>query len=618
MKLPLIDVVTVNFNGKKHLKPLFKSLSNLNYPKERMHIIMVDNGSTDGSVEYVKKSYSNVKIVRNDLNNFCKANNIAIKQSKAEFVALVNNDTVVDKNWLIELVKVAQLDNRIGVVTSKILFLDGRLQGAGHVALPNFYWADRGFREKDKGQYDEVEELSSVSHCSVLYRRKCLNDDGLLDEDFEMYMEDMDMSIRMRSKEWKMFYAPKSVVYHKVHGTATEAEVCYFCERNRLLLIAKHYPDRLATELYGKGYFTTLNSKKDVASMLSSVFIKLLKSHNNNVVLSLTTELFTELDKILNLEKDDLLKQLEMLRDSISEKERLISEKDGFIQARSGELPTLKQELDRILSILAERDRTLGKNHADIDNLNKMISDKNNEISSLRDELSGSQANFSETIAEKERILSEKVREIEGLYKKEELYNGLEKQIIQKAELLRSKDMEILSLRKEIDRIYSSETYKMVRPLWKILSLLKKIKSLFSYIKCIVFSKKGKGLCFSYFSSLSKEAKCRDVNKYNIKVTNDTDKEQQVKVRIKTTKDDVIYAYVSKKLDINPRTSLEVMLDCDWDMSAFWHINGSLSQSDEFWKKDLKEPGFYSLNAELFDKNGVKIDRLGIFQRLEI
>ena len=99
MKFPSVSVIVVNFNGKKYLKDCFKSLFNLSYPKEKLEVIMVDNGSEDGSIEYVKRYCPKVKILKNDINNYCRANNLGIKKSKGAYVALINMDTKVTKDW---------------------------------------------------------------------------------------------------------------------------------------------------------------------------------------------------------------------------------------------------------------------------------------------------------------------------------------------------------------------------------------------------------------------------------------------------------------------------------------------------------------------------------------
>lgn len=119
----LVSIITVNYNGKIFLPSYFSALDNLDYPKNKLEVIFVDNASIDGSVSYVKENFPWVKIIQNNKNlGFAEGNNVAIRQAKGQFIALLNNDTVVDKNWLLELVKVAQSDAGIGATTSKMLF----------------------------------------------------------------------------------------------------------------------------------------------------------------------------------------------------------------------------------------------------------------------------------------------------------------------------------------------------------------------------------------------------------------------------------------------------------------------------------------------------------------
>lgn len=122
-KFPFISIITVNYNGKKFLSNYFSALNNINYPKDKYEVIMVDNASSDGSIEYLKENFSWVKVIENSENlGFAGGNNIAMRQAKGDYIVLLNNDTKVDNNWLLELVKVAQMDERIGICGSKILF----------------------------------------------------------------------------------------------------------------------------------------------------------------------------------------------------------------------------------------------------------------------------------------------------------------------------------------------------------------------------------------------------------------------------------------------------------------------------------------------------------------
>src|SRR3990167_1351375 len=134
---PDVSVIVVNNNGKKYLEKCFSSLRQIDYKKEKLQVIMVDNCSTDDSDSYVKKRFPFVKVLHNDINNYAKANNIGIKFSESKFVALLNNDTYVDKNWLEELLNVMKKEDHIGCAGSKVLFPDGRIQSAGHYEFPN-------------------------------------------------------------------------------------------------------------------------------------------------------------------------------------------------------------------------------------------------------------------------------------------------------------------------------------------------------------------------------------------------------------------------------------------------------------------------------------------------
>ncbi|MFH1338282.1 MAG: glycosyltransferase, partial [Candidatus Omnitrophota bacterium] len=147
---PKVSIITVNFNGKKYLKKLLNSIFKLNYPRNKLEVIFVDNASTDNSIKFVKKSYPKVKVVKNDVNNYCKGVNLGIEASKAKYVALINNDVRLDKNWLIELIKAIIKDKSIAAVGSKILTMSGRIQNVAHYELPNFYWGERGAGQKNK------------------------------------------------------------------------------------------------------------------------------------------------------------------------------------------------------------------------------------------------------------------------------------------------------------------------------------------------------------------------------------------------------------------------------------------------------------------------------------
>ena len=383
----LVSVITVNYNGKRHLKHCFDSLYSLNYPKSKIEIIMVDNGSIDSSIDFVEENYPKIRIICNDENNYCRANNLGIKGAKGDYIALINNDTRVHKNWLIELMEVIGKDKTIGVVGSKILFQDGKINSTSHSELPNFYWVDRGFREDDYGQYNKVEEVSSVSGCSALYRKEIFKSVGFFDEDFEMFAEDVDMSIRLRTESWRVFYCPSSIVYHKYRGTADDDLALFYTERNRLFVVAKHFPERLGEAILGRGYFTVRNNiaaRNDIYSVLPAVLSKLVKCNNSAVVESVLPNLFENLKKVTHLEKDYLVNTLDRERIRLGLKDKELGSKNVLLQERESGLREKAEQISSLTRNLHEKEEEVKSLGEQTNNLTWNLHQKEHEADNLR------------------------------------------------------------------------------------------------------------------------------------------------------------------------------------------------------------------------------------------
>ena len=253
---PAVSIVIPTHDGKGLLAACLDSVRRLDYPRHRLETIVVDNISSDGTAPWLRRRYPWVRVLRNAENSYCGANNMGIRRAKGAYVAFLNNDAVVDKAWLKGLVARAETDERIAGVTGKVLFPDGRINGAGHQHLKPFYVRDRGFGERDRGQYDSVSELDSISLCAALFRRASLIDAGLLDEDFVMYYEDVELCHRLRRKGWKLLYEPGSVVRHRWNATSGRLGIDYFFNnRNRLLFVAKHFPERLPRHVLDSRFY---------------------------------------------------------------------------------------------------------------------------------------------------------------------------------------------------------------------------------------------------------------------------------------------------------------------------------------------------------------------------
>jgi len=440
---PKVSVVVVNYNGKHLLKDCLGSLFALDYPGDALEIIMVDNVSSDGSSHFVRKNYPSVKILNNASNNYCQALNLGIKSSVGDFVVTLNNDTWVKKDWLLELVKVAILNKDIAGVGSKILFEDGRINSVGHKMLPNYYWSDLGFKEDDQGQFDNITEVESICGASSLYRKSCLEDVGLFDEDFQMYLEDVDINLRLRNKGYKIYFSPKSIVYHRYHGTAQEEFTVFQIEKNRLLFLAKHYPEKLAGALLGSGYFTalqTLNRQRDIYNILPLVLAKLYRHHQSSFVFYLN-EIWENLKSISNLEKDKIIQLLEEEKKQMQHMQQRflivndeLNRKEIEIKEKNSELDTLNQELQARLDTLRLKDELLKQKDL-------LLSEKEASFESLREELRGVKNELEKlalSLKEKDSYLQDKESELKTL--NQELQARLDTLRL-KDELLKQKDL---------------------------------------------------------------------------------------------------------------------------------------------------------------------------------
>ena len=216
----IVTIVIVNWNGKKYLKGCLDSLQKQSYCD--YEAIIVDNGSKDGSVEYIQQNYPNIKLFQLKRNmGYSVGINVALEHSKNKYIIALNNDTTLDQNWLSELVKMAELDERIGSCQPKILSLQNPafIDSVGLSINKEGEAFQIGFQEKDTGQYNAVRELLGACSASVLYRRQALMQIGGFDEDFFAYFEDVDVALRLNRAGWKCMYVPTAMVYH--YGSAT-------------------------------------------------------------------------------------------------------------------------------------------------------------------------------------------------------------------------------------------------------------------------------------------------------------------------------------------------------------------------------------------------------------
>lgn len=251
MPEPLVSVIIVNCNRAGLLEACLRSL--LKPQGVPFDVVVVDNGSTDGSSAVVERFAANapfsVRLLRNAENlGFCAANNQGIRASRAPFVALLNNDAEAEAEWLGRLHS-AFADPRVGMAASKIVVYEdpGVIDKAGHLIWLDGQNRGRGTGEPDRGQYDRMEEVLWPDGCACMYRRAMLDEIGLFDEDLFAYGDDAELGLRARIAGWRCLYVPGAVVRHHRGATLGVASPrrLSLIERNRVLLAVKHFPPGL-------------------------------------------------------------------------------------------------------------------------------------------------------------------------------------------------------------------------------------------------------------------------------------------------------------------------------------------------------------------------------------
>jgi hypothetical protein len=243
MKPSLVSVIILNWNGEKYLQSCLRSVLDQTYPK--VEILVVDNNSQDGSVALLETKFPQIRLIKSEVNlGFAAGNNLGINQSSGEYVALLNNDTELDSDWLEELIKAAGTQPHIGMCASKIKYLQERdtLNSTGVIIYPDLTAINRGIGEKDTGQYDLHRSVFCPYGAAALYRKDMLNQVGLLDEDYFMFREEDELGWRANLAGWKCIYVPTAVVYH-YRSAATKVGSpfkLYYGERNRLYTCFKY------------------------------------------------------------------------------------------------------------------------------------------------------------------------------------------------------------------------------------------------------------------------------------------------------------------------------------------------------------------------------------------
>jgi len=199
----------------------------------------------DDSVEYVRQKYPSVLIIENKENHgFAGGNNEGVRVARGDYILTLNNDTIADPEFIEHLKNAMDNDDTIGMCAAKMLFPDGRINSAGIcISRSGAAW-DRGMFAHDGGQFTITAEVFGPCAGAALYRKKMLDEIGLFDEDFFLFMEDVDLAFRARLAGWKCLYVPLARVIHTHGGTAGyKSDISiYYGNRNIIWYVLKNFP----------------------------------------------------------------------------------------------------------------------------------------------------------------------------------------------------------------------------------------------------------------------------------------------------------------------------------------------------------------------------------------
>lgn len=246
-----VHIILLNYNGYEDTVECIKSICKINYNNYK--IILVDNNSSDGSqIELLKYLSQNEKVhfIQSEKNlGFSGGNNIGIKwalNNGADYICLLNNDTVVEKDFLINLVTEMEKNSDIGVAAGKIMYFKEKdiiWSAGGYINEVKALGCHYGINIKDNEQFNSKRELTFLTGCLQLIRKSVFEEIGLYDDEYFLYMEDVDFCKRVIESGYKLSYIPTSKIYHKVSASTGGDESplqLYYMTRNRILFNKKN------------------------------------------------------------------------------------------------------------------------------------------------------------------------------------------------------------------------------------------------------------------------------------------------------------------------------------------------------------------------------------------
>jgi len=249
---PYVIVLILTYNGKHLLEESISSYLNNSY--RNFNVVVIDNGSSDGSKEYIEKHFPKASVIRLETNKgysggFNFGLSYAVNELDADYVLVTNDDVYADKELINELIKITVIDEKIGFITGKVYYYNQNgvrtvIQTVGKkLDSLNIVGGHIGGGEVDEGQYDQIVERDFIDDVFTLVKNDVIVKTGGYDENFFLQYEELDWQLRAKKFGYKIFYTPYAKLWHKI-GMSTGGPESplryYYNKRNRILLVKRH------------------------------------------------------------------------------------------------------------------------------------------------------------------------------------------------------------------------------------------------------------------------------------------------------------------------------------------------------------------------------------------
>lgn len=337
MFTPRVCVIVSNYNGRHYLYDCFSSLAALNYPPDAIEVVMVDDASSDGSVEYMRREFPDVRIVVNQRNlRYARTVNAGVAATSSPFMAFLNNDTRVEPDWILELVQPFENRPRLAATSAKMLEWDGSGVNFNGGYL-NF--EGRGFEVCcERGSDEEITaETPALFACGggMMTKREIFDATGGFDGDFVMTYEDVDFGWRLNLLGYGVLFCPKAVMYHRSHGWLSTVDYplrAPFLDRNAYQMLFKNLSDESLARVLAASLLMSFKRSKALQDQPVGDFFNSANSMKRKTV-GLLRRALKWIDPRLDVSSTDLRAHNDAMNGLLEEFPRLIP-KRKWIQNR--------------------------------------------------------------------------------------------------------------------------------------------------------------------------------------------------------------------------------------------------------------------------------------------